>query len=255
MKAPTARQPWYAAAFGEDYLARYAHRDHDEALRAVRLVLEATHLSGDADTFDLCCGAGRHLEAMQSLGLDAIGGDLSMALLRRASKRGLRVVRLDMRRLPFRDASFDLVTNFFTAFGYFEEDSENFGVLKEISRVLRPGGWFLFDFLNANVVRRHLGSSKGEVEESHRDGQATRVRRGLSANGRRAEKHVEEWHGTHLEREVCESVRLFDAAELRTALKARGLTIQTEWGDYGGEPFEPDSSPRFLVLTRKKQQP
>src|SRR5690606_17288744 len=100
-------------------------------------------------TLDLCCGAGRHVLAMQARGYHVIGLDLSADLLA-AGLQSFKVetgcfdkhnsrtncplfVRGDMRRLPFADRSFGLVTHFFTAFGYFMSDEENFGVFGEVA--------------------------------------------------------------------------------------------------------------------------
>ena len=87
---------------------------------------------------DLACGTGRHTEALRGRGFRALGVDLSLTLL--ARRPGLPRVGGDMRRLPFAGGSFDWVLNFFTSFGYFESERENFRVLQEVVRVLAPGG-------------------------------------------------------------------------------------------------------------------
>jgi len=43
--------------------------------------------------------------------------------------------------LPFPEGSFDWVLNFFTSFGYFENERQNFAVLQEIRRVLSARGY------------------------------------------------------------------------------------------------------------------
>ena len=52
--------------------------------------------------------------------------------------------------------SFDWVLNFFTSFGYFERERENFRVLEEIVRILAPGGRFLIDLMNLDSTLAHL---------------------------------------------------------------------------------------------------
>ncbi|MCH7760931.1 class I SAM-dependent methyltransferase [candidate division TA06 bacterium] len=47
----------------------------------------------------------------------------------------------DMRGIPYEN-EFDGVTNIFTAFGYFEEERENFKVIQDVSRALKKGGNF-----------------------------------------------------------------------------------------------------------------
>lgn len=60
-----------------------------------------------------------------------------------------------MRDLPL-TGGFDAVVNLFTSFGYFEEDEEQVKVLREIYRMLKPGGKFVIDYLNPAYVIRHL---------------------------------------------------------------------------------------------------
>lgn len=240
--------PWYLTAFDEDYLSRYAHRNEEEARAAVRLLRSHARLPGDACVFDLCCGAGRHLAALEEAGLCGFGGDLSLPLLRQAAARGHTVLRLDMRKLPIRSGSLHLVTNFFTAFGYFEHDEENFAVFEEIARALRPGGLLLFDFLNSETARDGLNSAPSKESVEDRDGTVWEIERYLSQDGNRAEKIIREIRGGVPGREIRESVRLFSPAELRGALEQRGLVPQQQWGSYDGEPFRPNRSPRYIVL-------
>ncbi|MHB8505689.1 MAG: class I SAM-dependent methyltransferase [Acidimicrobiales bacterium] len=56
---------------------------------------------------DVGCGNGRHLTAMRSLGVDAVGCDLSLGMLARGDDRA--VVAADAVALPFRADAFDVV--------------------------------------------------------------------------------------------------------------------------------------------------
>ena len=148
---------WFEEWFGEEYLQLYPHRDDAEAERAVALIVEATGLTAGWRVLDVGSGAGRHARAFRAIGARCVGLDLSRTLLRVA--RGVTdapLVRGDMRRLPIRAGSMDLTVSLFTSFGYFEHDEEHAAALREMVTTVRPGGWFVIDFLNAAEVRRRL---------------------------------------------------------------------------------------------------
>jgi demethylmenaquinone methyltransferase/2-methoxy-6-polyprenyl-1,4-benzoquinol methylase len=126
--------------------------DHVWRLRTARQ-FERILRRTDARVLDLCCGTGDlafaldhvRIKAIRDAGahrIPIIGGDFAQPMLRRARKKaraaGNSVVFLgaDALHLPFPDASFDLVT---TAFGF--RNLVNYeGGLREIARILRPGG-------------------------------------------------------------------------------------------------------------------
>ena len=97
-----------------------------------------------AEVVDLCCGTGDMTAALLSLrpagGKPVIGLDFSAGMLSRARRKytGANVTWIegDAMHLPFADRSLDLVT---AAFG-FRNLSNYAGGLREIARVLRPGG-------------------------------------------------------------------------------------------------------------------
>lgn len=251
-------KPWYEAAFGADYLERYAHRDQSEADAIVARFIARTALSPDATVLDLCCGAGRHVRALERCGCRVVGLDLSRDLLESAAERtadgeGSVLVRADKRRLPLADMAFDAVTHFFTAFGYFPSDAENFAVFAEIARVLRTGGWYLFDFLDADRVRAELASGPVRCREEEECGTSVETTRRLSPDGLRVEKHVRFLHDDRVTRELVESVRLFTPAELRSALGHAGFSIEEEWGSYAAVAPGVDScAARWIALSRKR---
>jgi SAM-dependent methyltransferase len=237
--------PWYQKAFGADYLARYAHRDEQEARQAVELVLKKTSLPTQARHFDLACGAGRHLAIFQEAGLQAVGGDLSLPLLWKAREQELSVMQLDMRYIPLQDHSVDLVTNFFTAFGYFDQDEENFSVFTEVARLLKPGGWFAFDFLNGPLVANQLRNLAQPVMQEEINGQEWVIRKGLSPDGKRAEKSQKLLKN---QQTIKESVRLFSPEELMISLNHHGLQVVHQFGNYQGDTFDPEASPRCFLI-------
>lgn len=96
---------------------------------------------------ELGCGAAAGARWLASRGALAIGLDLSAGMLRHAlagaDRSGVRVplVQADGLALPFADGSFDLV---FTAFGAVPFVSDSVRLMREVHRVLRPGGRWVF---------------------------------------------------------------------------------------------------------------
>jgi len=245
---PDWPRPWYVEGFGDSYQELYAHRSDREATQALRL-LDQAGASLEGPILDLACGAGRHLEALGRRGARALGLDLSPQLLRSARRRGLdNLIRSDMRRLPLRDSSIDGVLNMFTSFGYFERDEENFAVLGEIARVLRPGGFLFFDYLNSERVRRDLqpeGERRGERfrAEEKREIRAGRVLKEMRVFERKSGRELTRYR---------ESVRLFEAEDIAEAAGRRGLQVERVWGSYTGAEFSARESPRWIALMRRE---
>jgi SAM-dependent methyltransferase len=133
------------------------HDDHGAFLGAADFVWcpENLHerdarLLGDVEgarVLEVGCGAAMCSRWLVGQGARSVAFDLSAGMLRHArtgaAETGIDVplVQADAAHLPFRDATFDLA---FTAFGAvpFVEDSG--AVMREVARVLRPGGRWVF---------------------------------------------------------------------------------------------------------------
>jgi SAM-dependent methyltransferase len=88
---------------------------------------------------DVGCGTGANLIMLAEFG-EASGLDVSEDALAFCVKRGLDQVKLGAaEELPYRDGAFDLVT----ALDVIEHLDDDVAALKEIHRVLRPGGYVL----------------------------------------------------------------------------------------------------------------
>jgi SAM-dependent methyltransferase len=231
---------WFEEWFGEEYLRLYPHRDDAEAERAVRLILDTLPYEPGWRVLDVACGAGRHSRAFVSAGARCTGLDLSATLLRLARQiTTAPLVRADMRQLPIRPGSMDLTVNLFTSFGYFEEDSEHMSALAEMVSTVRPGGWFVIDFLNPASVRRGLVPKETlEVGGSRID-----VSRTVSPDGRYVCKTIRSPEG----RRYRKRVRLFEPDQMSRMLEAAGVEVRFRYGNYDGSPLTPDSSRTILL--------
>ncbi|HJV29820.1 MAG TPA: methyltransferase domain-containing protein, partial [Gaiellaceae bacterium] len=131
--------------FDEDYLYFYETFLTDELSdRQAELIWRLLELEPGMEVLDLACGHGRIANRLAERGARVTGLDATPFFLELAradaARREVEVeyVEGDMRRLPWTER-FDRTVNWFTAFGYFDDD-ENRLVLREAHRALKPGG-------------------------------------------------------------------------------------------------------------------
>ena len=141
---------WYnlvADAFAHRYDDRsgwYFERCEEDLLHA------AVHLA-DRRILDLGTGAGRLLPRLAKRARSVTGVDISESLLRRAPRvAGAAIAQMDALDLGFQPESFDTVVSL----GLFEYVSDLGPFLKEIGRVLRPGGQLAFTYHQVAPYRR-----------------------------------------------------------------------------------------------------
>lgn len=154
---------WYQEWFDRDeYELVYQHRDEREAEQVVDLIERLVRPAPGSEILDVGCGRGRHARVLARRGYRVTGIDVAERALQiareRAEAEGLhhvRFLRHDMRE-PLCRECFDGVVNLFTAFGFFEDDADHLRALQAMATALRPGGWLVQDFLNADYVQRHL---------------------------------------------------------------------------------------------------
>ncbi|MCX7625294.1 MAG: class I SAM-dependent methyltransferase [Candidatus Sumerlaeaceae bacterium] len=243
---------WFTHAFDHIYLQLYAHRSEDEAQQTVAWLVEELGLQPGMLVLDAPCGAGRHCRALRTYGLEVVGIDLSESLLHTAqtvsANHGILWSRGDLRYLPFRPASFDVVVNIFSSFGYFFEDAENEAVVAEFSAVLKPHGVFVLDFMNASHVRKTLVPfSKRKTEE----GWELLEWRQIQGCPPRVEKKTLVRLPDGTERHIIESVRLYEPDELVHLVGRHSFRDLRLFGDYQGSPYM-KASPRCIIIGRKE---
>ncbi|MGH7341160.1 MAG: class I SAM-dependent methyltransferase [Candidatus Rokuibacteriota bacterium] len=95
------------------------------------------------------CGTGQILQRVRRFAPAAVGVDLSHGMLEHARGRGLPVAQASALELPFPAQRFDLVYSF----KVLPHIPNLGGALREIERVLVPGGVALLEFYNPNSLR------------------------------------------------------------------------------------------------------
>jgi len=101
------------------------------------------------DVLEVGCGTGLVLERIRRFAKSAQGLDLSPGMLEKARARGLDVILGSATALPFADQSFDVACSF----KVLAHISEIELALRELTRVVRPGGHVIAEFYNPNSLR------------------------------------------------------------------------------------------------------
>ncbi|WP_127572600.1 class I SAM-dependent methyltransferase [Paenibacillus xylaniclasticus] len=237
---------WFERSFGSDYMVVYKHRNWEQANREVKQLCEWAKLPAGTELLDVGCGMGRHALALDELGYQVSGVDLSLPLLEKARAHDIhhRVnwKQGDMRSLPYEDGSFGATVNLFTSFGYFSE-ADNVGVLKELRRVLRPGGTFVIDYLNAPYVERTLVPLSERVDEE--TGWTIREERRIEDGA--VCKTITITEPTDEVRQYEERVMLYGLDWFERALAEAGLKLERTAGAYDGSPYQAEQSLRLIM--------
>jgi ubiquinone/menaquinone biosynthesis C-methylase UbiE len=160
----SAAQPAYDA-LASTYDSFTADYDYERWLTVLQ-GLATEHGAQGRRLLDVACGTGRSFEPMLRRGYEVMACDISPAMVERAVVRlegsGGTAAVADMRRLPDWGA-FDLVTCLDDAVNYLHMEVDLDAAFRSVARVLRPGGFYLFD-VNSLTTYRTVFSSTFTVE-------------------------------------------------------------------------------------------
>ena len=151
--AAASRRWWDADA--EDYQAEHGAflGDTDFVWCPERLREDEAHLLGDpaalagASVLEVGCGAASCARWLATRGARVVALDLSAGMLRQAAEASARsgiavpLVQAGAEQLPFADECFDLACSAFGAVPFVADPG---AVMREVARVLRPGGRWVF---------------------------------------------------------------------------------------------------------------
>jgi SAM-dependent methyltransferase len=238
---------WFATWFDSPYYPMlYRHRNEEEALQALQNLHQLLKLPTQSWVLDLGCGQGRHSRTLHGLGYSVVGIDLSpasIAYAREHASEGQIFEVHDMRTFTI-NRQFSAVFNLFTSFGYFDSNAENKKVLERINAHLLPGGLLVLDYLNAFPLL-HQNEQRQMIVVDGVEFNTMKTREGNSII-----KHIEVLdHGVlhHFK----ESVQLLTRDDLVDLISSCGFEIENILGNYDLAPFDPDKSPRCLIIARK----
>jgi SAM-dependent methyltransferase len=250
---PTRHDPeWWASYFDAQYLKEYEplfalQRDRREVAR----LMEVLALPSGSRILDVPCGQGRHAHLLAEAGFDVDGLDYSRELLAVARKRGtgktLRYTRGDMRKLPARwTRRFDAVVNLFTSFGFFLDPREDVVVIREMARVLRPGG----------ILVWHGGSRDGVMNKFlardwWQSDDGTMIGHQRSFDPLSGVLTVDStWRGPKTSGHRQHRIRLYTATRLAELCAAAGLIVVAAYDGWKDRPLRRSSSEMLLVARK-----
>ena len=249
----TNKSMWFEKWFSDKlYLDLYQHRDEEDARWIINLLQRSIAVKTNARVLDIACGSGRHSIELARRGFDVTGFDLSEFLINEARKnlknsgeKNMKVKFLirDMRDFNFRN-TFDIAVNIFTSFGYFDNDKENFSVIENVSRSLKKGGYFVFDFLNKHFLEKNLKPlSRNKI------GNATVIQKRKLENGFVRKKIIITRNNSTKQFE--EVLKLYSLQDFNKAFALSGLKTEKIFGDYFGNKYSRTQSGRLIIIARK----
>jgi len=244
-----AEQLVHDDVFGDDYLHFYsAFLTEEVSDRQAACVAALIELRAGTRILDVPCGHGRISNRLAALGAEVTGVDKCPLFIERATEdaraRGVHVAYHpgDMRDLsPF--GTHDVVLNWFTAFGYFD-DATNRDVLRQFHAALVPGGLLVLEMQNIpRLMKTWLPSivhERGEdllIDRHTFDPVTSRLHTNWGI-----------WRDGKM-RTCGFRLRLYMPTELRAALESVGFS-DIRFVQPDGAPLTADS-PRMVALARR----
>ncbi|NBC24350.1 MAG: methyltransferase domain-containing protein [Bacteroidetes bacterium] len=241
---------WFKEWFNSPYYrVLYNHRDRIEAKNFLDNIEAKLGIAAHSKVLDIACGEGRFSRLLAKKGHSVLGIDLSEENIERANgQKSAREVFIqhDMREpFHFVDDKFDFAFNFFTSFGYFETLEEHQKTLSNIAGVLKDGGEFILDFLNVEKVKGTIRPDETKVV----DGIRFDLNRSLEGDTVKKKIFVDPPGSKLLSFE--EKVKAFSLSDFQMMFSRSSLDIQSTYGDYKLNPFNPQTSDRLILRAKK----
>lgn len=241
------KKEWYRNWFDSPYYdLLYKERDQEEADMFIDNLVK--HLSPPKQSImlDLACGKGRYSVALNRMGYNVTGIDLSQRKIEAAKlhlNSGLAFAVNDM-RVPLEPNKYDYVFNLFTSFGYFDNEEENKIVLVNVFNSLKKGGVFVLDYMNGEKTAKHLlGYEEFSVEDID-----FIIERYVKDNLIVKEIKIKD---ADVKYNFLEKISIFTEAKLAELITDCGFEIKEIFGDYQLNQYDSINSDRLIIICRK----
>lgn len=245
----TQQQEWFSNWFDSPYYpVLYAHRDEAEAERFVDNLMQHLRLPADSIVADMACGEGRYAYQLSKYVHKVLGFDLSSARIQKAQEQFAsdRVLfyEHDM-RAPMHVNYFDAIFNFFTSFGYFNTYRDHLNAAQSLANGLKKGGLLVIDYFNNGFVKNKLVAEEQIIKGNI----IFDIKRYVSEGKIVKEITVKDGDAAPLHFE--ERVSDVSVERFKLLFEEAGLQLENIFGDYGLNGFDPELSPRLIMIFRK----
>ncbi len=241
---------WFETWFDSPYYhLLYKHRDEQEAALLVENIAKQFLAEKYPHLLDAACGKGRHALKLAEAGYQVEAFDLSKNSIEEAQKLvsdNLSLIFSVHNILDtYKHKSFDIVSNLFTSFGYFETEIDDMRAMTSLKNALKPeNGVIIQDFLNANLVKENDVWQEQIIEN-------VQFKTLKEVENQKVIKHIKIIDGDN-KYQFKESVSLFKLSDFECIYKAAGLKIVNIYGDYHFNSFNTESSPRLIIISTLK---
>jgi SAM-dependent methyltransferase len=212
---------------------------------------------------ELGCGTGRVTVALARAGIPLIGIDLSSPMLQRARTRlrrtrlaaPARLVRGDIRHLPFAPATFGLVAAPYGILQSLVRDRDLASTLTAVAAALRPGGRLVMELVaDLPAWREYREETKLHGWRPGRRAHITLVesvrqdrRRGLTMFD---QEFIERRGRDVSHRRFSLAFRTLSVPQMARRLERAGLRVAARLGSYDGDPWTGESETWILIAER-----
>ena len=211
---------------------------------------------------ELGCGTGRVSLPLSKAGVDLVGVDRSEAMLARLRSRakrarvgaGIRLVRGDMRQLPFDGGAFKAVIAPYGVLQSLLRDRDLKATLDAVARILSPGGTFGLDLVPdvpnwqeyADRIQ-HRGQGAGGAHLTLIESVRQDRRRRLTTFEQR---YLVRRRGRTSEHQFELTFRSLTMRQMSTRLETAGFAVESVLGDYQGRPWDARADV-WIILAKK----
>ena len=237
---------WFTNWFDSKYYhILYKNRDINEAKFFIENLITKLDLK-DKKILDLACGKGRHARLFNELGFNVVGIDLSLNSINEAKifeNKTLKFFQFDMRN-QFANEEFNIVTNLFTSFGYFDDLEDEQKTFNSINKALKKDGLLIIDFLNSQKTITNLVAE--ECKEI--DGVSFKIKRLLKDNYLLKNILISDKDQKYQFQEKVHALNLEGFTKL---IHNTGMEVVNIFGNYKLEHFEASKSDRLIIIAKK----
>ena len=238
---------WFTHWFDSPYYyTLYKNRDEKEAQFFIDNLIDYLQIPKGSKLIDIACGKGRHAKYFNKKGMDVVGIDLSQNSINTAKKdenKNLQFSVHDMRE-NYQENAFDVVTNLFTSFGYFEDNKDEQKTINAMASNLKKEGILIIDFMNAKKVIANLVLNEQKTINNIQFDITRQVKDGYIL------KDILITNGEE-QQQFQEKVKAITLADYSEFIANAGLKIIDIFGNYKLDNFDEKISDRLILICKK----